>query len=100
MSEEIDFLLHNSLLVLNIGAIRGRKKIDHHWLYIPESKSGFHRIGFYSNVDKDFLPESLANHENIISFYVEKAYPMGFERKIDVEKSIKGIIEELKEWQL
>jgi len=100
MSEEIDFLLHNSLLVLNIGAIRGRKRIDHHWLYIPESKSRFHRIGFYSNVDKDFLPESLANDENIISLYVEKAYPMGFERQINVEKSIKAIIEELKEWQI
>jgi protoporphyrinogen oxidase len=67
MSEEIDFLLHNSLLVLNIGAIRGRKKIDLHWIYFTESKSRFHRIGFYSNVDKDFLPESLANDENIIS---------------------------------
>jgi len=101
MSDESDFLLHNSLLVLNIGAIRGRMKIDYHWLYIPESKSGFHRIGFYSNVDREFLPESLANDENIISLYVEKAYPMNSKLKQDdLKKSVKDIVEELKEWQI
>jgi len=49
---------YTSVLVLNIGAIRGGSYPNEHWLYIPDSKSGFHRVGFYSNVDVSFLPRS------------------------------------------
>lgn len=49
---------HTAVLVLNIGARRGANCPDDHWLYNPDAKSGFHRVGFYSNVDRAFLPKS------------------------------------------
>ena len=49
---------YTSVLVLNIGATRGKKCPDDHWLYIPDSESRFHRVGFYSNVDASFMPAS------------------------------------------
>lgn len=65
---------YTSVLVLNIGAARGRKCPDAHWLYFPESKSGFFRIGFYSNVDSSFLPLSSRTQKNRVSIYAEKSY--------------------------
>ena len=62
---------HTAVLVLNIGARRGAACPDDHWLYIPQSRSGFHRVGFYSNVDDGFLP---AGDSNRVSIYVERAY--------------------------
>jgi hypothetical protein len=37
--------------VLNIGGVRGAKCPLDHWLYLPASRAGFHRVGFCSNVD-------------------------------------------------
>ncbi len=68
---------YTSVLVLNIGAIRGPKCPDDHWLYIPDSEAGFHRVGFYSNVDVSFLPESSRGSNNRTSIYVERAYLVG-----------------------
>jgi protoporphyrinogen oxidase len=45
-----------SIHVVNIGAERGPKCPSDHWLYIPDAMSGFHRVGFYSNVDESFSP--------------------------------------------
>jgi protoporphyrinogen oxidase len=42
---------------------------DHHWLYIPDSAAGFHRIGFYSNVDGSFVPGDEDRSERV-SIYV------------------------------
>lgn len=67
---------YTSVLVLNIGARKGSKEILDHWIYFPNSESGFHRVGFYSNVDVDFLPESKRNG-NFLSCYVEKSYHGG-----------------------
>lgn len=61
-------LPHNSTIVLNIGATPGRNFPKEHWLYIPYSKAGFHRVGFYSNVDKSFAPK------NRVGLYVEWAF--------------------------
>lgn len=65
-----------SVLVLNIGARRGKKCKEDHWIYYPVSASGFHRVGFYSNVDKRFLPATKRNGDHV-SLYVEKAYKGG-----------------------
>jgi protoporphyrinogen oxidase len=65
---------YTSVLVLNIGAVRGDRCPDHDWLYIPHSEAGFHRVGFYSNVDTSFLPEGAQNR---VSIYVERTYPGG-----------------------
>ena len=45
---------YTSVLVVNIGATKGDKCPDDHWIYTPQNKSGFHRVGFYSNVDSSF----------------------------------------------
>jgi hypothetical protein len=66
---------------------------------VPESDSGFHRVGFYSNVDPAFLPVSERLRNEFVSIYVEKAYKYG-ERPSQPEtaKLIEKIIEELKNW--
>lgn len=66
---------HTSVLVLNIGAVRGERCPDDHWLYIPTSDSGFHRVGFYSNVDRSFLPAAARAAGDKVSIYVERAFP-------------------------
>jgi len=70
---------YTSLLVLNIGAVRGRRCPREHWLYMPDAESGFFRIGFYSNVDTSFLPRSSRQSNNRISIYVERAFKGGEE---------------------
>jgi len=65
---------YTSVLVLNIGGTRGFKCPEEHWLYVPDSSSGFHRIGFYSNVDVSFLPASSRVEIDKTSIYVERAY--------------------------
>lgn len=49
---------YTSVLVLNLGALRGAMCPPDHWLYNPDADSCFHRVGFYSNVDPMFLPKS------------------------------------------
>ncbi len=90
---------YTSVLVLNIGALKGPKCPNDHWLYIPDSKSKFHRVGFYSNVDSSFLPASSRKNNDRVSIYVEKAYPNGkkpTDSEIEVYK--KQVIKELQEW--
>jgi hypothetical protein len=48
-----------------------------HWQYEPDSSAGFHRIGFYSNVDPSFLPAQYRADGDAVSLYVERAYPAG-----------------------
>jgi protoporphyrinogen oxidase len=58
-----------SVLVLNVGAERGSDCPQEHWLYVPRSKAGFHRVGFYSNVDVSFLPRSARERNNRVSIF-------------------------------
>jgi protoporphyrinogen oxidase len=67
-----------SVLVLNIGAERGERCPDDHWLYLPNSRSGFFRVGFYSNVDESFLPAPGCDYRvKLVSIYVERAFLSG-----------------------
>ncbi len=66
-----------SVLVLNIAARRGRNCPDCHWSYLPGSAAGFHRVGFYDNVERSFLPRSRRSGEELVSLYVERAFPAG-----------------------
>lgn len=66
-----------SVLVLNIGAVKGPCCPEDHWVYVPASKAGFHRVGFYSNVDDSFLPKSFRGRGDRVSVYVERAYAEG-----------------------
>jgi len=87
---------YTSVLVLNAGALRGKKCPDDHWLYMPDSSAGFHRVGFYSNVDKSFLPLSNKPKDNV-SIYVEKAFLGGKKpSKKEVAKYVHATVHELK----
>ena len=91
---------YSSLLVLNIGAHRGIKCPKEHWIYTPDSISGFHRVGFYSNVDRSFLPEAFTNNNNRISIYVERAF-VGDRKpsKVAIKSFSDKVISELQEWK-
>ena len=90
---------YTSVLVLNIGAVRGNRCPPDHWVYIPNSSSGFHRVGFYSNVDPSFLPLSSRQTNNKVSIYVETAY-LGGEKPSDREiaRYSKNVVAELQDW--
>lgn len=89
-----------SVMVINIGARKGIGCPKHHWLYIPQSKAGFHRVGFYSNVDESFLPVSSIGKDDRVSIYVEKAYPGGSApAETDVNKLCRDVVAELTDWK-
>ena len=89
-----------SVLVVNIGAKKGPACPSDQWVYIPKSRSGFHRVGFYSNVDRMFLPKKHRKSNGHVSVYVERAYPDGFEiSKKEMTKVSRQIIKELQDWQ-
>lgn len=85
-----------SVLVLNLGCVRGPQCPDQHWVYVPQSRSGFHRLGFYSNVDSSFLSEE---GEGLVSLYVERAFRRG-RRPPPAEETayLAGVADELREW--
>lgn len=86
---------HTSVLVLNLGGERGPKCPDVHWQYEPDSSSGFHRIGFYSNVEPDFLPAGSRGGTHV-SMYVERAFPGGRrDDPVDVDAYTDAVVDEL-----
>ncbi len=89
----------SSVLELNIGARKGPNCPEDHWLYIPDSRSGFFRIGFYSNVDPSFLPRSGRTQEDRVGIYVERAYPGGEkpdqEELADYKRAVEDELREL-----
>ncbi len=90
---------YSSVMVLNIGAIKGAKCPPHHWLYNPDATSGLHRVGFYSNVDPSFLPGSARKDASAVSIYIERAYPGG-KKPTDEEAAqyANAVVAELTEW--
>jgi protoporphyrinogen oxidase len=90
---------YTSVLVLNIGAKRGPKCPNEHWVYVPRSKAGFHRVGFYSNVDVSFLPRNARERNDRVSIYVERAYPGGQRpNDTEVDEYRQTAIAELQNW--
>ncbi|MDD3627639.1 MAG: NAD(P)-binding protein, partial [bacterium] len=60
--------LHSiSVLYLNIG-FSGQCHHKYHWIYFPESKFNFYRIGFYNNISPSLVPKDST------SIYVEFSY--------------------------
>lgn len=89
-----------SVLVINIGATKGDECPNHHWLYIPESQSGFHRVGFYSHVDDDFIPADRSS-KDAVSIYVEMAFRQDDRPDIQSERMdriVEDVISELQDW--
>jgi protoporphyrinogen oxidase len=88
-----------SVLVLNVAAIRGRKCPDAHWIYLPTTASGFHRVGFYSNVDEAFLPRSERGGGRLASLYIERAFAGGDRPDSQmVETYAAAALDELRSW--
>jgi len=92
--------LFTSVLVINIGAIKGPRCPKEHWVYIPRARNGFHRVGFYSNVDVSFLPEFAHENKDCVSIYVERAYPGGQRPTgAEVKALCHDVVRELQEWE-
>ena len=88
-----------AVLVINLGARRGARCPDAHWVYVPVSHAGFHRVGIYSNVDRGFLPAAARESGDRVAMYIEKAYRDG-ERPspAEVARVCDATVRELQEW--
>ncbi len=85
-----------AVLVLNIGARRGKRCPDVHWLYVPRSRSGFFRVGFYSNVDGGFVP---GGRPDLVGIYVERAFRDGARMPREAEREYTAaVVRELQDW--
>jgi protoporphyrinogen oxidase len=91
---------YTSVLVLNLGAIRGPKCPPDHWIYLANTRAGFHRVGFYDNVDPSFLPRSSQGSNDRVSIYVERAY-VGGQRpsEQEIQTYADAVVRELQEWE-
>ncbi|MCC7340539.1 MAG: FAD-dependent oxidoreductase [Bryobacterales bacterium] len=88
--------IRTAVLVLNIGGRKGPDLPGDHWVYLPSSRSGFHRVGVYSNVDALFVPNE---DPELASFYVERAYPEGARPDAEaVDRYACEAVRELQEW--
>ena len=80
-------LRYNSIFNLNLG-VSGEIIPDKHWVYFPEERFIFFRVGFPKNFSPELSPKKTS------SLYVEVSYSK--ERPIDkntiVERTIKGLI--------
>ena len=90
---------YTSVLVVNIGAARGPRCPADHWIYVPGSAAGFHRVGFYSNVSPGFLPASHRAQQDRTSIYVERGY-VGGEKPSDADTRsyCDALVRELQSW--
>ena len=87
---------YTSVLVLNIGARRGPTCPPDQWIYVPQSDAGFHRVGFYSNVDRHFLPNEDAER---MSLYIERAFlPENRPAEVEIEQYARDVVRELQSW--
>ena len=57
-------LSYNKVLVFNLGFDKKSKLVNEHWLYIPDKKVNYYRIGFYDNI----------LNSDKLSMYVEIGY--------------------------
>ncbi|MBI2571440.1 MAG: FAD-dependent oxidoreductase [Candidatus Schekmanbacteria bacterium] len=89
---------HTSVLVLNVGGTRGESCPEDHWVYVPDSQSGFHRVGFYDNVSLAFLPRG-SGLPRRVAMYVERAYPGGQRPSApEIERYGRQVVAELQSW--
>lgn len=86
-----------SVLVVNIGAVRGPDCPEAHWIYVPHSRAGFYRVGFYSEVDAGFLPRG---SEGRVSIYAERGYRDGHKPSPEqIVQVAQAVVEELRAWR-
>jgi protoporphyrinogen oxidase len=78
------FYAWNKVLVFNIGFNKKGKDKVNHWIYFPEKKYSFYRIGYYDNI----------LNTNKLSLYVELGFDK--EHKIDQKTYFNRILEDLR----
>ena len=87
-----------AVLVVNIAGVKGRNCPSHHWVYLPSSRSGMHRVGFYSHVDGSFLPTKYRSCSDIVSIYAERSFASGAAPSAEEQVSIsRAVVDELKD---
>ncbi len=74
----------NQVLVFNLGFDKKGNDIRNHWIYFPESKYAFYRVGYYDNI----------LNQNRMSLYVEVGYPKDVQ--IDVDAIFSQVMQDLK----
>ena len=85
---------YTSVLVLNVGATRGPSCPGDHWIYVPESAAGFHRVVFYGNVEPSFVPDA-----DRVGLYVERSFRAGEKpAAAAIEAYAQQAVAELAEW--
>ena len=88
---------YTGVVVLNIGAFRGDRCPDDHWIYVTRSKGRFHRVGFYTNVDRHFAPPDDVRER--VGLYVERAFPGGARlTAAEIEEYRQTTLAELQDW--
>ncbi|MFC2140269.1 protoporphyrinogen/coproporphyrinogen oxidase [Candidatus Auribacterota bacterium] len=86
IAEAFSKLRYTSILNLNLG-IENVNLSEKHWIYFPEEKYSFYRIGFYNNFSTASAPMGAS------SLYVESSYnPQG---NINKEESKETILHDL-----
>ena len=85
MEELKDELSYNKVLVFNLGFNKKSKYQKEHWMYLPEKKYNYYRIGFYDNILQ----------QNKLSMYIEIGYNKDDE--INVEKQLQETLNNLKQ---
>lgn len=79
-----DELSYNKVLVFNLGFNKKSKFTKEHWMYIPDKKCNYYRIGFYDNIlDSEKL-----------SMYIEIGYDKNAD--INVKEQLRLTLENLK----
>lgn len=87
MTDFSDKLSYNKVLVFNIGFDRPSEKFkQEHWVYFPDKKLNFYRIGFYNNI----------LNQSKLSVYVEIGFPKNTE-DIDIEKEFNETLKGMKQ---
>ncbi|MFH0948026.1 MAG: FAD-dependent oxidoreductase [Elusimicrobiota bacterium] len=74
-----------SVLNINLG-IKRENISDKHWIYFPEKKFNFYRVGFYHNFSESLCPNGTS------SMYIEISYR---NEKIDKEKMFQKVVADL-----
>jgi len=86
IAEALNKLRYISIFNLNLG-IDKRNISDKHWIYFPEHKYAFFRIGFSSNFSSNVTPEGKS------SLYTEVSY--SHSKPLDKETIVSQIIKDL-----
>lgn len=83
-------LKHNTVYVLNLGIKKTNFK--QHWIYFPEKRFPFYRVGFYTNFSRNLAPDGYD------SLYVELSVKEN--DYVDIQKKYDDIIKALAELKI